>query len=116
MIPGWGISGITGLFLTIASVFMASQDFVLPEFWSPMESVFDHDVNFVVQWCALFTIAATFIVKNIGYIPIFSKLVLAPPDSEEEEVNQFRQTQTNRSSDGFGWRLGEVGFVAQTCR
>ena len=78
VIPGWGISGITGLFLTVASVFMASQDFVMPSNdrqWNQFLT------SLLMLLCSgtLFVVAAAFIIRNIGHVPVLSKLILAPP-------------------------------------
>ena len=84
VIPGWGVSGITGLFLTIASLFMASQDFVLPSTGRQWNQTLT-TVFMMLCSGALFVIAAAFIVRNIGHIPIFSKLVLPPPEADQEQ-------------------------------
>ena len=81
VIPGWGVSGIMGLMLTVASVFMASQDFVVPSNdrqWNQFLT------SGLMMMCtgALFVVAAAFIIRNIGYIPIFNKLILTPPEED----------------------------------
>lgn len=85
VIPGWGVSGIAGLFLTIASLFMASQDFVLPSTGREWNQSL---TTIMIMLCsgALFTIAAAFIVRNLGFIPIFSKLLLPPPEPDQESA------------------------------
>ncbi len=87
VIPGWGISGILGLLLTVSSVFMASQDFVVPtneRQWNQ----FLTSILMLLCSGAIFVIGAAFIVQYLGYIPIFSQLMLAPPD--EDEFNSKR--------------------------
>ena len=82
VIPGWGVSGILGLFMTVASVFMASQDFVMPSTGRQWNQFL---TSLLILGCSgtLFTIAAVFIIRHFGHIPIFNKLMLAPPVADE---------------------------------
>ena len=87
VIPGWGVSGIMGLMLTVASVFMASQDFVVPSNdrqWNQFLTLG------LMMMCtgALFVVAAAFIIRNIGYIPIFNKLILTPPEEDAADADK----------------------------
>ena len=87
VIPGWGVSGVMGIFLMTASIFMASQDFVIPSDGRQWNQFL---TSMLMLACSglLFVIAAAFIVKNLGYIPIFSKLVLAPPVEESDDMSK----------------------------
>lgn len=87
VIPGWGVSGITGVFLTISSVFLASQDFIVPD-TSREWNQFLTSALMMLCSGALFAIAAAFIVRNIGHVPIFSKLMLPPPDSDTDTAEK----------------------------
>ena len=82
VIPGWGVSGIMGLGLMIGSVLMASQDFVVPSDGRQWNQFL---TSLMMLLCSgvLFAIAAAFIVKNIGHVPIFGRLVLPPPEAED---------------------------------
>ncbi len=84
VIPGWGISGIMGLLLTIASIFMASQDFVMP---SNARQWNQFLTSLLMLLCsgAVFAVGASFIIKHFGYIPVFNRLMLQPPDEGEIE-------------------------------
>ncbi len=81
VIPGWGVSGIAGLLLTVASIFMASQDFIFPATGREWNQFL---TSLLMLLCsgAMFAIAAGLIIRNIGHIPIFNKLILAPPDED----------------------------------
>lgn len=82
VIPGWGVSGILGLLMTVASVFMASQDFVMPSTGRQWDQFL---TSLLILGCSgtLFMIAAVFIIRHFGHIPIFNKLMLAPPVADE---------------------------------
>jgi len=81
VIPGWGISGLLGVLMTIGSVFMASQDFVMP---STARQWNQFLTSLLILLCSgtLFLVAAGFIVRHFGSIPVFNKLMLAPPETE----------------------------------
>jgi len=81
VIPGWGISGIMGLMLLVASVFMASQDFIVPTNERQWNQFLTSSLVLMLA-TALFCVAAAIIIRNIGYIPVFSKLILSPPVGE----------------------------------
>lgn len=108
VIPGWGVSGIMGLMLLVASVFMASQDFVVPSNGRQWNQFL---TSSLVMMCAgaLFCIAAAVIIRNIGHIPIFSKLVLAPPVEETENLTpDKKQLMTEHPSISIGdWGRSE---------
>lgn len=82
VIPGWGVSGIMGLLLTVCSIFMASQDFVMPS-GSRQWNQFLTSALMLACSGALFGIAAVFVIKHFGHIPIFSRLMLSPPENDE---------------------------------
>lgn len=94
VIPGWGISGIMGLFLTVSSVFMASQDFVVPTNERQWNQFLTSTLMLLCSG-TVFAIGAAFIVKYLGYIPIFSQLMLAPPD-EQEFTDELKSKKPGR--------------------
>ena len=78
VIPGFGVSGVTGLVLLFSSVILASQDFVLPrtaEQWDQSLT------SMLVLTCSGvgFLIAAVFISKRLGSIPVLNRMILTPP-------------------------------------
>ena len=77
VIPGTGIAGIGGGLLLLASVVLASQDFVVPQ------TVWDWNrllvsLLTVICSCLIFLVAAFFITRNLGSLPLFNRLVLSP--------------------------------------
>ena len=79
VIPGWGVSGFLGLALLLASVIMASQDFVVPH----SDRQWTHLITTtLVVVCAgiIFVAAAAVISSRIGSIPGLSRLVLHPTE------------------------------------
>lgn len=83
VIPGFGISGVTGLALLFSSIILAGQDFVFPqtaEQWNQTLS------SMLILMCSGvgFLIAAVFISKRLGSLPVFNRMVLTPPPIKSE--------------------------------
>ena len=83
VIPGFGVSGITGMALLFSSVVLASQDFVFPQ---TAEQWNQSLTSMLMLMCTgvAFLIAAVFISKRLGSMPIFNRMVLAPPPIVDE--------------------------------
>ena len=84
IIPGFGIPGATGLFLMLASVVLASQDFVFPTTADQWNQSLTTMVTLALSGC-VFIVAAVFITKRLGSIPIFNQLVLNPTEQNSEQ-------------------------------
>lgn len=81
VIPGFGIPGFTGLALLLASVILASQDFVLPKTDEQWNQLLTSSIVLAGAG-AMFVGAAFFISKRMGSLPVFNQMVLAPsPES-----------------------------------
>ncbi|MFK7769178.1 MAG: nodulation protein NfeD [Mariniblastus sp.] len=84
VIPGFGVAGLGGLALLFSSVILASQDYVLPQTadqWN--QSLTTMLVMLGTGVC--FLASAAFISRRLGSLPIFNKMILAPPPIESEE-------------------------------
>ena len=96
VIPGTGIAGIGGGLLLLASVVLASQDFVVPQ------TVWDWNrllVSLLTIICSIsiFLVAAFFITRSLGSLPVFNRLVLAPdvPAATAEAEKSDKKNSTN---------------------
>ena len=78
VIPGFGVAGFAGLVLLFVSVVMASQDFVIPQTPTQLDSLVTTLLVISVATAA-FLIGAVFISHKFGKIPILNRLSLAPP-------------------------------------
>ncbi|MDA7858644.1 peptidase [bacterium] len=91
IIPGFGVSGLTGIALLFISVILAGQNFVLPatsEQWDQsMASAFTLLIS-----CVAFMVAAIFITKKMGSIPILNKMILS--------TEPFASKKTSTDSSG----------------
>ena len=85
VIPGWGVSGVLGLLFLLVSVVMASQNFVLPTTNQEWNTTLT-SLTMILSSFALVFVAAIFITKKFGSLPVFNQMVLAPSvESKGEE-------------------------------
>lgn len=87
VIPGWGVFGIGGALMVIASVVLASQTFIVPQSSSDMKQL-PGSLSMV-----LFSVggiaAAVFVVRRfLPHAPYFNRMVLEPPSEEIEELDE----------------------------
>lgn len=77
IIPGFGISGILGLLMLVSSVVMASQDFVIPQTETQVNKLV---TTLLMLLCSggVVAVAAAFITRRMGGLPIFNRLILDP--------------------------------------
>ncbi len=85
VIPGFGIAGITGMGLLLASVVMASQDFVWPETPGQWNQVLK---SLLVVFVALtvFAVGTALLSRKIGSLPVLGRIALKPPAAEPVDV------------------------------
>lgn len=84
VIPGFGVAGIAGLILIVASVLMATQDFVIPQ--NPFQTEqLQTNLLMVCSSGAVFLISAYVLSRYVGYIPVVSSLMLSPPKLTDED-------------------------------
>ena len=84
VIPGFGVAGLGGLALLFSSVVLASQDFVMPQTAAQWNQSLTTMLILLGTGCS-FLAAAAFISKRVGSIPIFNRMILAPPPVEADE-------------------------------
>ncbi|MEQ1904179.1 MAG: NfeD family protein [Pirellulaceae bacterium] len=78
VIPGWGVSGIAGFLMVLASAVLASQSFVIPQTTSEVTQ-FVNTLIMIFVALSLIVIGGVVITKKIGRIPFFNQIVLTPP-------------------------------------
>lgn len=78
VIPGFGVAGISGILLLIASVVMASQTFVIPHTGRELNLMLTQ-FGIVLTSGVAFLVAATMFSRYLGAIPLARSLVLELP-------------------------------------
>ena len=115
VIPGFGVAGITGLMLTFASVVLASQDFVVPTTATDWNQLFTTVlVTTVVGIC--FLIAAFFITRNLGNIPIFKGIILDSDLGRETQEVGLSDDKAPASPTHNGVSIGDWGVADSPLR
>ena len=78
VIPGFGIPGIAGIILMGLSVLMASQNFIIPQ--NPFQTAeLQTNLSVMAGSGLVFLVGAFLLGKYMGYLPVVSSLMLAPP-------------------------------------
>ena len=79
VIPGFGIAGLTGVLLMLASIILASHDFALPR-TAEQQSQFLQTLLIIAASGAVFVLSALFLSRHLNRLPMFSKITLVPPE------------------------------------
>ena len=88
VIPGFGVSGLSGIILLFASVLLAGQNFVVPQTAQQWNQTLTSTLTLMGS-SIIFIVSAFFITRHFGSLPFLNKFVLAPPSREAPEDNQF---------------------------
>jgi len=112
VLPGFGVSGLTGILLIVASLVLASQTYVFPQ--TSFEWV-QTAVSLVSLTGAgvVVVIAAFFISKHFGMLPVVGKMALQPPEPDEVVSSDGA---TASASEHLGVQLGDVGVAGSLLR
>lgn len=115
VIPGFGVAGITGLLLMFASIVLASQEFVVPATAMDWNRFFTSIlVTTVVGVC--FLIAAFFITRNLGNLPIFKGIVLDSDLGRETTEVALGEDKAPPSPTHAGVSIGDWGVADSPLR
>ncbi|XZE53099.1 NfeD family protein [Planctomycetaceae bacterium SH139] len=111
LIPGFGVAGISGAFLLILSLVMASQRVLLPQSgggWS------DLGWNLLAVCGALtaFVIGVFLLADQLGNLPLFRRLVLEPPALGGAGGNTF--AASNKPVQLSPWERLGIGDLGRT--
>ncbi len=81
LLPGTLVPGLLGSVLVLASIVMVCQGFLIPETEGELHTLAGTMAMILVS-CGVFVAAAIVITRRMETLPLFSRLVLAPPDAE----------------------------------
>jgi membrane-bound serine protease (ClpP class) len=114
VIPGWGVAGVTGILLMISSLVLASQNFVVPTSGQQAMQLL-HGTAMVMGAILGFLVVALVLGRNMGSLPLFSRLILKPPSADDaaEEVDEEALDEGKKAdaqySDFYRPAVGEYG-------
>ena len=82
VLPGFGIFGLGGGAMVIASLVLASQTFILPQTGGEMRELRNSMV--VVAMASIGVMALSLVARRLlPHVPFYSRMVLAPPDKQQ---------------------------------
>ena len=114
ILPGFGISGLTGFILLILSLVLASQSFYLPEKSWQMSQLAQTLTVLTVSGC-VFVASAYALSKYFGDIPVLGRIVLRPPDASDMAADPTTGV-VGHVSRHFGVEVEDVGVADSPLR
>jgi membrane-bound serine protease (ClpP class) len=119
IIPGFGVVGVTGVVLILVSLIMACQKFLIPHNNSELVQL-SQTLLIIFGSGGIFLLAAFFISKKFGSMPIFSRMILRPPHPVygfKDEPGKSAGTPIVTSAEsGFAVKIGDVGIAQSSLR
>ncbi len=111
VLPGFGVAGLCGILLILASLILASQTFLLPHAkheWTQLNRML-----LVILLSGLaFASAAYMLRRYLGSLPILGRMILAPPGSADGD----RATGSPRRGDQSAIQIGASGVAVSALR
>ena len=92
IIPGFGVPGIAGLALLFASAILASQEFVIPQTAHQWDQTLTTALVMLGTGVG-FVACAALISRKMGSLPVFNRMVLAPPPLRDGEDDSSEKTK-----------------------
>ena len=116
VLPGFAVAGLAGAILMIASVVLAIQGFFIPK--TPQDlNTLTQTVLVIFFSGVTFAVAAVYISKRFGSLPLFRRLVLAPPEPARPAAARW----TDRAAAGprgtqaeLPIAVGRIGIAQST--
>lgn len=78
VLPGFGITGVTGILLMLASIVLASQEFALPTTNSELTTMTTSTLTALLAGSVGFVVCAL-TLRHMEAIPVLNRLMLKPP-------------------------------------
>jgi membrane-bound serine protease (ClpP class) len=110
VLPGFGVAGLSGMLLILASLVLASQSFFIPhteQEWAQLTST----LLVMLVSGLIFAGTAYVLSKHFGSFPLLNRLVLVPPDS-----GGGQGTVSSESGHRAAVRVGSCGVAVSALR
>ena len=116
VIPGFGVSGVTGLVLIFISMVMASQTFFVPHTGEQLNTTLTQ-VGVVSGSGVMFLIAAALVSRYLGVIPVMKSLMLEVPTAESAPIDSgTKSTLAATVLSSVKVAIGEQGIADSPLR
>lgn len=99
VIPGFGITGISGISAIVLSLILSQQDFIIPK-WSWQWSQFNRNILITIISILVATIVIFILMSLFPRLPLFNRLILA---TSQDFTNDNREIE-----DDLIGKTGEV--------
>lgn len=114
VVPGFTITGMAGVALLFGSLLLASQSFALPTTESERRQLMTNGVVLLSSF-VLFIGAAVTLGRFFPRVPMFSRLILAPPGEAAPDEDLFADGEGHEPSP-YQALLGRQGVAASPLR
>jgi membrane-bound serine protease (ClpP class) len=115
VIPGFGITGVTGLLLILAGLVMASQTHLIPQTPRALSQL-GLSVLVVVASGMTSLVAAMFLSRYCGSLPILKQLVLKAPSAREDKEAGEKEGPPSETSTRMKVGVGDWGVAESPLR
>jgi membrane-bound serine protease (ClpP class) len=115
VIPGFGITGITGICLMLAGIVLASQEFALPTNNAELGITVSSTLTALISGMVCVAICAL-MVRHMGSIPVLNRLMLKPPQPAMETVTAHGKEKTPLLDTETIVAVGDWGTAATLLR
>jgi membrane-bound ClpP family serine protease len=105
VLPGFGVFGLGGGAMILASLVLATQTFVLPRTESQMVEL-RHSLTIVAASTLIVVAASIALRRYLPNAPVFRKLLLSPPPEEELIDLDYRESLAD-----YSHLVGEQGMA-----
>lgn len=112
VIPGFGITGITGIVLIFSSLVLAGQSFTIPQTDAEAKEMLTHIATLASSFVVFIALAAT-MSRYFPSMPIFNRMMLAPPDTSAALENSQVDDAT---ANPYLELVGKVGLAMSPLR
>jgi membrane-bound serine protease (ClpP class) len=110
VLPGFGVAGLTGILLLVASLILASQRFILPGTSQQLSSL-GTTLGVLVGSGVVFIIAAAILSRYLHVVPVFNRLALIPPTDARGDLASDSEQKSTASL-----QVGAVGVADSPLR
>ena len=99
ILPGFAVAGLLGVVLVFSGLLLAMQGFFIPHTSQELTTL-AHSMLVVLFAGAAFVVAAAAISKRMGSLPVFSRLMLPPPESDRRDGGGPGRSRRKRRATG----------------
>jgi membrane-bound serine protease (ClpP class) len=113
VLPGFGVTGVAGICLMLASLVLASQTFVIPSTETETLELAGNLAQIFGSMIAFFALAVV-LAKFFPHIPVFGRMMLPPPGEADDGVD--RPLFEEEAEFAESALVGAVGIAASPLR